>query len=213
MSISMTNPKGITLKTGAKICAEDIAVVPALQTKTASQNGTYTADDGYAGLGSVTVDVPGAAMMEGSLLYEENGTYDVLPDEGFDGFSSLSVTVSVPQSSGTASDPNLLPFNIRSGVTILGVTGTFTGELISFTIAGNAYSALPGMTWAQWCESEYDVNASHSLGRKGWCIMSGPTAYNVHSYGFTSYYIDGVYDTDTIVAGRAYTVQTVGDDV
>ncbi|MBO7535762.1 MAG: hypothetical protein J6T34_01285 [Bacilli bacterium] len=46
-----------------------------LQNKNVSVNGTYTADSGYDGLGTVVVNVPNPST--GSLPIIENGTYDV----------------------------------------------------------------------------------------------------------------------------------------
>lgn len=64
-----------------------------LQNKTAVSNGVYTADEGYDGLGSVTVSVP-IALQDKTIT--ENGLYSA--DAGFTGLGI--VTVNVP-------DPNL----------------------------------------------------------------------------------------------------------
>lgn len=40
-----------------KICDSDIAILPFLQHKTVTENGTYVPDEGYCGLGTVTVNV------------------------------------------------------------------------------------------------------------------------------------------------------------
>lgn len=56
--------------------AEDIV----LQDKAVTENGTYTADDGYDGLGTVSVNVPipdGYIKPSGQLTITENGSYDV----------------------------------------------------------------------------------------------------------------------------------------
>ena len=49
-----------------------------LQNKTVTQNGTYTADDGYDALGTITVNVEGGGTAPtGTLEITEHGTYDV----------------------------------------------------------------------------------------------------------------------------------------
>jgi hypothetical protein len=58
MRIDLESPEGIRLLTKDKACSANIDVIPVLQTKTAIANGTYTADDGFAGIGEMFVDVP-----------------------------------------------------------------------------------------------------------------------------------------------------------
>lgn len=65
-----------------------------LQDKTVIENGTYTADTGYDGLGVVTVNVP-SNDVEVSLQNKtitENGTYAA--DSGYDGLGTVTVNVS-----------------------------------------------------------------------------------------------------------------------
>lgn len=64
------------------------------QNKTITENGTYKADPGYTGLGTVTVAVPApdcpAPVLE-PLTVTENGEYT--PGDGVDGFSRVTVEV------------------------------------------------------------------------------------------------------------------------
>ena len=84
--VELQSPTGVTLSVGSAYCSEDITVVPMLQEVSVSQNGTVAPAEGFAGIGSVTVDV--------RLLLQEktavvNGT--VTPDEGYDGLSKVEV--------------------------------------------------------------------------------------------------------------------------
>lgn len=59
------------------------------QNKTITENGSYKADSGYTGLGTVTVAVPDPILK--SLTVTENGAYT--PSAGVDGFSKVLVDV------------------------------------------------------------------------------------------------------------------------
>lgn len=60
MNKEITSRGGIKLKTAKKYVAEDITVTPVLQSKVITENNvTCVADDGYAGLSSVKVNVKG----------------------------------------------------------------------------------------------------------------------------------------------------------
>jgi len=67
------------------------------QNKTITENGTYKADSGYTGLGTVTVAVPIPETKDPVLTeitITENGEYT--PEEGVDGFSKVTVEVENP---------------------------------------------------------------------------------------------------------------------
>lgn len=66
-----------------------------LQEKTVTENGEITFDEGYTGLSKVTVNVPERKEEQTKALeIVENGSYDILPDEG-KVLSSASVNVNV----------------------------------------------------------------------------------------------------------------------
>lgn len=65
---------------GAEIKNQDITI---------KENGTYTADDGYTGFGTVKVETEVAKNQD--ITITENGTYT--PASGFTGFGSVKVEV------------------------------------------------------------------------------------------------------------------------
>jgi hypothetical protein len=89
-----------------------------LQSKTvAPTTGTQTveADAGYYGLGAVEVK---AAKFQGKIVTPGTAQQFITPDEGYDGLNGVAV---LPE-------PDLIPENIKQGVTIFGVTGSYNGE-------------------------------------------------------------------------------------
>ena len=84
IKFEITTKDGGTLHTAKKYCEEDINIVPKLQDKIVTENGTVLADEGYAGLGEVTVDVAGGldlsqdtvtagSMLEGTIAHDASG--------------------------------------------------------------------------------------------------------------------------------------------
>ena len=69
------NANAVTGKTDANVTDAQASLIagygnePVLQNKTITENGTYTADSGYDGLGSVTVEVESS---DGSLFQTYN---------------------------------------------------------------------------------------------------------------------------------------------
>ena len=61
------------------------------QDKTITENGTYTYDEGYTGLGEVVVEVPSEEPVLETLNVVENGTY--MPSGNVDGYDEVIVNV------------------------------------------------------------------------------------------------------------------------
>lgn len=114
MNIELKDKNGITLKTAGKYCSSDVGIIPKLQSKSVATNGSVVADEGYCGLDSVTVDVPATPTQEKTVdLAMASGNQIISPDAG----KNLSkVTVTKPST--------LVAENIKTGVSIGGVTGT-----------------------------------------------------------------------------------------
>lgn len=66
---------------------------PVLQNKTATQNGSYSADPGYDGLGTVLVNVQGQINNQDKTI-TQNGTYTA--DSGYTGIGTATVNVHDP---------------------------------------------------------------------------------------------------------------------
>lgn len=118
MNIELKDKNGITLKTAGKYCSSDVGVIPKLQSKSVATNGSVVADEGYCGLDSVTVAVPATPTQEKTVdLAMASGNQIISPDAG----KNLSkVTVTKPST--------LVAGNIKTGVSIGGVTGTLEAK-------------------------------------------------------------------------------------
>ena len=74
-------------------------------------------------------------------------------------------------------------------------------SLISFTIDGTSYQAEEGMTWGEWCESDYNTGSyyvNENLG--GWVILSST------SWVIPNGSLDHIYGTDVIISDGEYAV-------
>lgn len=75
----VTSPYGRILNTEGKIVKKNIKIVPKLQEKTATTSGVITPDDGYAGLGKVTVELN---EQEKIIELTSAGATVITPDSG-----------------------------------------------------------------------------------------------------------------------------------
>lgn len=118
-----------SIHTGGNIQSEKTVSITA--------NGTHevTPDDGCEGMGKVTVTVTVTPKtQEKSVTPRESTTY-VTPDGGYDGLSEVTVT----------GDANLVAANIKKGVSIFGVIGSYEGyEAASLSNAAGAEDVLVG---------------------------------------------------------------------
>ena len=136
--------------------AEGIAEQKAkLDSSTFTENGTYTREDGW---NEITVEVPIPTFTTQSKTVDSStNSQEVEPDSGYNGLSKVTVNPYVLDSStvdpstnqitvtsaedGLSSvtvnavtssiDVNIAAGNIKDGVTILGVTGNYTGAIIN----------------------------------------------------------------------------------
>ena len=100
MNLDIVKKGGKKLLVKGKICEEDITVVPKLQDKTITANGTYNVPNGYAGFGELTVNVEGGTSIpDGYIL--PTGTREITENGVFDVGQYKTAEVHVPQPSGT----------------------------------------------------------------------------------------------------------------
>ncbi len=118
MNIELKDKNGITLKTAGKYCSSDVGIIPKLQSKSVATNGSVVADEGYCGLDSVTVAVPATPTEEKTVdLAMASGNQVISPDAG----KNLSKVIVTKPST-------LVAGNIKTGVSIGGVTGTLEAK-------------------------------------------------------------------------------------
>lgn len=99
---------------------------------TITENGVYTADAGYTGIGTATVNVPQSeAIIESINITPTTSEQTITASGGTDGYSPITVSAVT-----SSIDANITAGNIRNGISILGVTGNVTelnGETVNIT--------------------------------------------------------------------------------
>ncbi len=128
----------------------------------------------------------------------------------YDVSQKVALPAGSPARLTSVSDANFIANNIKSGVSIFGLTGAYEAEtveewdgtgvvieeienLITFTIGGTSYQAESGMTWAEWVQSEYNTDG---------VTINGKQPYKngyIHTASGTAQ-----FSTDVIVANEAY---------
>ena len=89
--------------------------------KPLSEETVVTADEGYDGLSSVTVEGTGREEMlfQSKAVTPSSRDITVVADEGYDALSSVTVS----------GDPALSAENIKKGATVFGVAGSYEGAV------------------------------------------------------------------------------------
>ena len=92
-----------------------VNVQPTLQEKSITVNGVVTPDDGFQGLSKVTVDVPATPVEEKTVTLDLAAGNQVITPTAGKNISKVTIT----------KPAELLPENIKKGITIAGVVGTY----------------------------------------------------------------------------------------
>lgn len=134
--------------------------IESLENKTIVSNGTYSAStDGAVGWSSVTVSVPTGStcnLQSKSVTYTSNDTFQVTPDEGYDGMSAVSVTVNVPQATGGT-------LHIQNGTKMGGSSFSSIPHNYDFSQVSNFGAMFNGAVNLQ-SVSEGDIDTSSGTG-------------------------------------------------
>lgn len=98
-----------------------------------STNGTrvVTPDSGYSGLSSITIEVAVSETLrlETKEVTPSSTAISVNPSAGYDGLSSVTV-----KAVNSDADANFVASNIKSGITIFGVEGTYAPVLTTLSV-------------------------------------------------------------------------------
>lgn len=168
------------------------------KTTTATENGTVVLipDTNYDGLSKATVEVavPGPDLIDiaaGEIT--ENGEYEIETPEGYDGIGKVTATIAVPTPT----------YEVYAG------EYEELGGLINFTIDGVTYQAENGMTWLDWCNSDYNTNGAATNGDDEYAqIIYAPSGkYLFEEEGCTSSMENSdaaVNSDEIIIANHAY---------
>lgn len=70
-------------------------------------------------------------------------------------------------------------------------------NLITFTIDGVQYQAEEGMTWKEWCNSEYNVG--------GFIYETSDSGYAVYTSDYKKYFISNIFDYVLVTNGQYVT--------
>lgn len=148
-----------SIPTGSTINNEDITV---------TTNGTYTASSGYTGLGTVEVTVPTVNNTTLSVT-PTTSSQSFTPSSPYTGYGTITVNAVT-----SSIDANIQAGNIKDGVSILGVTGTYTGG------GGSGYTEFPS----------YQVSGGIATLRS--CALTGNEFNNITEIGtyglYNTYY-------------------------
>lgn len=168
----------------------NVSASPTLQSKSVTPSTvsqTVRPDNGYDGLSQVTV---AATPRQAKSATPAAASQTVTPDSGYVGLSQVTV----------AGDANLIPANIAQGVTIFGVTGIMSGNVVN----GSLIEVI--------CSTNIDAVTAVIGGTTytGYLDTSTNTAYITIPYTVTSGTITvNGYSGGTIVATDTVTISGI----
>ena len=131
--------KGVTVPASVKLDAYDdyvaaIQTSPRLQNKTVTANGTVTADNGYDGLGTVTVNVSSSVNNQNKSVSPSGSQQVVTPDSGYSGLGQVTIGAASLQNKTVNANGIVTPdagyyglgqvtVNVAEGITLVPTAG------------------------------------------------------------------------------------------
>lgn len=169
---------------------------PAMQAKSLSvtQNGAWTVkpDSAYSGLSQVkvTVNVETEVVAQSKSVTPGASSKTVTPDSGYNALSKVVV----------AGDSDLIPANIRSGVNIFGVVGTYVQTVDAILQSKTVTPGASSKTVRP--DSGYDaLSAVYVVGDSD--LIPANIREGVNIFGVIGTYSTGqTYQTKTVTPGR-----------
>lgn len=160
----------------------DVDIFDDTTTKTITNNGTYNAsDDHVLGYSQVTVDVP-SPVYQSKIVDPLTTSQTVEPDSGYNALSDVVVNGVT-----SAIDANIIASNIRDGVTILGVTGTYTGgsmidpqDFLQFYNPNSGSVSISVYSDGQFKAKLY-YSKDYTLPLDTWSVLDNTTTINLSS--------------------------------
>lgn len=135
------------------------------------------------------------AMPIVAVLYDGSNVYE--PSTGW--YKQYYKIITITSKLSEVTDGSTLLTFLKANATKQGAT-----SLITFTIDGTSYQAESGMTWAEWCESDYNTGDYRLNGI--WINKGGNgSSYVANSSGTF------VTTSDTIISGHPYSMKSSGE--
>ena len=169
----MTSPQGRILNTEGKIVKTNIKIVPKLQEKTATTSGVITPDNGYAGLGKVTVELN---EQEKTIELTSAGATVITPDSG-KLLSKVTVTPKLKAQSVELTSADGIEVSTSPGYAGLSEvtvtpklqekTSTLTSASATSITPDSGYVGLSKVTVTPRLQEKNDVETGFSAGDNG----------------------------------------------
>lgn len=178
---------------------DEIATMNATGVKTLLTSESFCEDDI-----TITYTKPSAPepTLQTKTVTPTSSQQTVSPDRGYDGLSSVTVQ----------GDNHLLPYNIADGVTIFGVTGTWTGGFVYYSddveyrgfdpYNSNVTVLADWNEGRAWITGYVDWDAGAEVGEVDFTgIGSGEYSYLIDDYIETFWLINSDDPTDIVTQG------------
>lgn len=200
----------------SKVVVDVSGDVPEYQNKTVTENGTYTADEGFDAMDSVTVNVQ--PKLQEKTVYPSTSARVIKPDMGFDGLSKVEVSAIRLQEKTITKNGEIIPDNGYDGLSkvIVNVAGEAVEE---YDGSGMVIEEIPYITfYYEYRDSSGELHIATLTCESGtsWISFVGSDADTLgfyldsggvldHQGNSVAYSGNPVSDSDTIIAEGTYT--------